>query len=290
MKLPAPLYAYARLARLDKPTGIWLLLFPAWWSQLLNTAHGGPVDAMLMLMFFIGSVAMRAAGCAVNDVLDRELDRKVARTKTRPVASGEISVAGALIFAGVMTLIGLAVVSQMGPLALILAAASLPLVLIYPLMKRFTWWPQAFLGLTFNWGALVASAALKNDITFPSLILYAAGFFWTLGYDTVYAFQDAGDDVKAGIKSTARLLGLNARKWVGFWYGLFWILLVAAGLATHMGIGFYVGMSLTLFEIATLIRLWRMDDAHSSLGIFRANTLLGWCVVFSFVAGLFSTL
>lgn len=242
-----------------------------------------------MLLFFVGAVVMRGAGCTINDILDRKFDAQVERTKNRPVASGEISVVAALIFAACLTLIGLTVVLQMGQLAFILALASIPLILIYPLMKRFTWWPQAFLGITFNWGALMGAAAVTNTIPLPAIILYIAGFFWTLGYDTIYAFQDIRDDPKAGIKSTARLLETNARKWVGFFYAIFWVLLVTAGYMTNLGIGFYVGMALTLFEIATIVRLWRVEDAHSSLGMFKANTMLGWCVLFSLIAGLFST-
>ncbi|MBI3418705.1 MAG: UbiA family prenyltransferase [Proteobacteria bacterium] len=167
-KFPGPLQPYARLARLDKPTGYWLLVFPAWWSMALNSPHGRGPDFKLMLLFFLGAVVMRAAGCAVNDVYDRKFDSKVARTKTRPVASGEIGVAAALVFAVVLSLIGLAIVWQMGVLPTILAAASLPLILFYPLMKRFTWWPQAFLGLTFNWGVLVGSAAVTGSVTLPA--------------------------------------------------------------------------------------------------------------------------
>jgi 4-hydroxybenzoate polyprenyltransferase len=283
------LNAYIRLARLDKPTGYWLLVFPAWWAQLLHSPKGQWPDFQLMTLFFLGAVVMRAAGCAINDIYDRKIDREVARTKSRPVASGEIKVPMALAFAGAMTMVGLLIVLQMGAKAFILAAASLPLILIYPLMKRFTFWPQAFLGLTFNWGALVAGAALANGVTSTSVLIYIAGFFWTLAYDTIYAFQDVQDDKKAGVKSTAQLLGKQARNWVGFWYVIFWIFLMAAGLDAHMGFGFYVGMALTLFEIAVLMRLWKPNDEHNSGELFRANTLLGWFVLFSLIAGLFST-
>jgi 4-hydroxybenzoate polyprenyltransferase len=283
------LSAYIRLARLDKPTGYWLLLFPAWWSQLLHSPQGQWPDFYLMLLFFLGAVVMRAAGCVINDVYDRKIDREVARTRSRPVASGEIKVPMALAFAGALTLVGLLIVLQMGTAAFLLAAASLPLILIYQLMKRFTFWPQAFLGLTFNWGALVAGAAMTGVVSFPAVLIYVACFFWTLAYDTIYAFQDVRDDSKAGVKSTARLLGKKARGWVGLWYVLLWIFLVAAGLAAHMGFGFYVGMALTLFEIAVLMRLWKPEDEHNNAELFRANTLLGWFVLFSLIAGLFST-
>jgi 4-hydroxybenzoate polyprenyltransferase len=281
------LSAFARLARLDKPTGYWLLLFPAWWSQALNTPLGHGPNAWLMFLFFVGSVVMRAAGCTINDVYDRKLDAKVARTKSRPVASGEISVPAAIVFAVVLTLIGLAVVWQMGMKALIYAAASLPLILIYPLMKRLTWWPQAFLGITFNWGVLVGAAATAGVIHLPTFFLYLACFCWTLAYDTIYAFQDVADDPKAGIKSTARLLK-KPRAFVGLWYGLFWVLLLVAGLTAKLGFFFYLGMALALFEIDRLMRYWKSDDAKSCLETFRANTLLGWCVLFALIAGLLS--
>ncbi len=279
---------WIRLARLDKPTGYWLLLFPGWWSVALNTPHGQWPSLKLMILFFAGAVVMRAAGCCVNDVADREFDRRTERTRARPVACGEISVKAALIFAALLTLAGLLIVWQMGLPAVLCAAASLPLILAYPFMKRVTWWPQAFLGVTFNWGALVGSAAAAGTLTLPALILYVAGFFWTLGYDTIYAFQDIGDDEKTGVKSTARRLGRKARRWVSLWYGIFWLLLIAAGHAAQLGFGFYVGMGIVFLELTAQLNLWRMKDPHSSLTAFRANTILGWYALFSILAGLAS--
>ena len=215
--LPIAVQPYARLARMDRPAGSWLLFWPCAWGVAL--ADGLVADWALLVWFAIGSIAMRAAGCVWNDIIDRNLDAQVARTRARPVASGAISVRKALIFAIVLSLIGLLVVLQLRPLAQLVAVASLGLVAAYPFMKRITWWPQAWLGLTFNWGALVGYVAVA-DPSWPMLLLYAGGVAWTLGYDTIYALQDIEDDAMAGIKSSARALGPRARGGVAVFYAL----------------------------------------------------------------------
>jgi 4-hydroxybenzoate polyprenyltransferase len=215
--LPAGVQPYARLARLDRPAGSWLLFWPCAWGVAL--ADGLVADWALILWFGIGSIAMRAAGCVWNDIIDRDLDAQVERTRARPVASGAVSVKKALALAVALSLVGLVVVLQLRPLAQGVAIASLGLVAAYPFMKRITWWPQAWLGLTFNWGALVGFVAVADPAPAMAL-LYAGGVAWTLGYDTIYALQDIEDDAMAGIKSSARALGSRARAGVAGFYAL----------------------------------------------------------------------
>ncbi|NDE89827.1 MAG: 4-hydroxybenzoate polyprenyltransferase [Alphaproteobacteria bacterium] len=276
---------YLRLARLDKPAGFMLLLFPAWWAQALATPSGTWPDLWLLLLFFIGAVVMRAAGCAINDVLDHKLDAQVARTKVRPIASGEIKPWQGILFAMLCCAMGLLIVLQMGPLSFWLALASLPLIAIYPLMKRITWWPQAFLGIIFNWGAWMGFAAVQGTIPFTAFILYAACFFWTLAYDTIYAFQDIEDDMLAGIKSTARRLGEHARYVIILWSGLSFILLLWAGLHAGLGAVFMAGMAIALIHMAWQLKNWRKDNAASSLAAFQAHTIFGAIVFAAILLG-----
>ncbi|MBC7520812.1 MAG: 4-hydroxybenzoate octaprenyltransferase [Sandarakinorhabdus sp.] len=227
-RLPASVQPYARLARMDRPAGSWLLFWPC--AAGLALAGGLVTDTALLLWFGLGSITMRAAGCVWNDIIDRDLDAQVERTRARPIASGAIGVRSALAFAIALSLLGLVVVLQLRPAAQITAIASLGLVAAYPFMKRITWWPQAWLGLTFNWGALVGYVAIAEPAPAMAL-LYAGGVAWTLGYDTIYALQDIEDDAMAGIKSSARALGPRARAGVaGFyaaalalWGGAFWM-------------------------------------------------------------------
>jgi len=210
-RLPAAWRPYCRLMRLDRPIGTWLLLFPCWWSAAL-AAEGWP-DLWLFALFAIGAVVMRGAGCTVNDWADRDFDGKVARTAARPIPSGAVSPRQALIFLVAQLLVGLLVLLQLNWFAIGVGAASLLLVFPYPFMKRITYWPQAWLGLTFNWGALVGWAAVRGDLTLAPVLLYIAGVFWTLGYDTIYAHQDKEDDILVGVKSTALALGENTVAW-----------------------------------------------------------------------------
>jgi 4-hydroxybenzoate polyprenyltransferase len=281
---------YLALARLDRPAGFMLLAFPCWWGLALGSDFAS-ADIFrfpfLFLLFFLGAVVMRAAGCAVNDVADMKLDQQVARTLERPVASGMLTRRQALLFAALMAGIGFLLVLPMGKNAVLMALASLPLVVIYPFMKRFTWWPQAFLGLTFNWGALLSFVALQDRVPPEAFLLYAAGFFWTLGYDTIYAFQDVEDDAKAGIKSTARLFGDAAKRMVAFFYVLFAALIVAAAFVGKLGTGFYILLPVVLAQLAQQLRSWDVNSPASSLAVFKANAALGWLVFFAFLAGHF---
>ena len=269
---PAGARPYARLARLDRPAGSWLLFWPCAWGVAL--ADGLVTDGMLLLWFGIGSVAMRAAGCVWNDIIDRDLDRQVARTRARPVASGAISVRAALVFAASLSLIGLVIVAQLRPLAQGVAVASLVLVAAYPFMKRITWWPQAWLGLTFNWGALVGFVAI-SDPSLPMLCLYAGGVAWTLGYDTIYALQDIEDDALAGIKSSARKLGGSARHGVAAFYA---VALALWALALWLASGDWLSIAALLpvaLHFVWQLRGLRNGSPASALRLFRANRVAG---------------
>ncbi|KAK1325689.1 hypothetical protein QJS10_CPA01g00105 [Acorus calamus] len=213
--LPKSARPYAYLSRLDKPIGTWLLAWPCMWSITLAADPGTLPDLKMMTLFGCGAVLLRGAGCTVNDLLDRDIDVKVERTKLRPVASGILTPFQGLSFLGVQLFLGLGILLQLNNYSRVLGASSLLLVFSYPLMKRFTFWPQAYLGLTFNWGALLGWTAVKGSldpaITLP---LYGAGVFWTLVYDTIYAHQDKEDDLKVGVKSTALRFGNLTKHWV----------------------------------------------------------------------------
>jgi 4-hydroxybenzoate polyprenyltransferase len=233
---PAAARPYLRLVRFDRPIGTWLLLLPCWWSLALAAAATGQApDLWLALLFAAGALVMRGAGCTVNDLADRDFDARVARTACRPIPSGQISVRQAIVFLGLLLLAGLAILLQLHPFAIMLGIGALPLVFTYPFMKRITWWPQAWLGLTFNWGALMGWAAVTGGLGWPPLLLYAAGIFWTLGYDTIYAHQDKEDDALIGVRSSALRLGARTRPALGTFYGAAALLMAASGLAAGLG-------------------------------------------------------
>src|SRR5579871_6624844 len=200
---------YLRLARLDRPIGSWLLLLPCWWSAALSAGIARDIAPLPLdiALFFIGAFAMRGAGCTWNDITDRDLDAQVERTRSRPIPAGQVSVRQALAFLVVQSLIGLVVLLQFNRFAILTGIASLAIVAVYPFMKRITWWPQIVLGLAFSWGALMGFAVMLGQIGVPGLILYAGSIAWVIGYDTIYAHQDAEDDALIGVKSTALLFG-----------------------------------------------------------------------------------
>ena len=233
---PEGLRPWLKLGRFDRPTGIWLLMLPGWQGVALATSMAGRwPDLLLLAKIFAGAALMRAAGCAYNDIVDRNLDAKVARTAGRPVASGRISVQQAWAYLVVCSLLAAAILFTLPPLAIGLGIGSLLLVAAYPFMKRITWWPQAWLGLTFNWGALLGFAAVTGEIGLPAVLLYLGGVFWTLGYDTIYAVQDMEDDALAGIRSSARRLGPSAPKAVLGVYVLAFLLALACAFTARLG-------------------------------------------------------
>jgi 4-hydroxybenzoate polyprenyltransferase len=281
-RLPDRLRPYAVLARWDRPIGTWLLLWPCWWAVAL--APGWP-DLRLLALFAIGAVAMRGAGCVINDLADRDLDVRVERTRHRPLASGQLTTGQALAFLALQLLVGLLVLLSFNRFTILLGLASMPLVIVYPLMKRVTWWPQAFLGLTFNWGALVGWSAVTGDLAAPALTLYVAGFLWTLGYDTIYAHQDKVDDALIGVKSSARRLGAATPRWLWIFYGAALTLIAVAGRLADMGPGFYLLLALAGAQLAWQVRTLDLDDPGSCLVRFRSNREFGWLVFLALLAG-----
>jgi 4-hydroxybenzoate polyprenyltransferase len=281
----APRWAgpYLRLGRFDRPVGVWLLLWPCWWSLSLARA-----EPWLFALFGIGAIALRAAGCVVNDIADRRLDAAVARTRDRPLASGELGLAQALAFLALLLAVGLAVLLQLRIEAIALGAAALPLVALYPLMKRITWWPQAFLGITFNWGALLGWMAATGELGPPAILLYAAGIAWTLGYDTIYAHQDKADDEAAGIKSSARLLGGRTRPWLGAFYAAAWAGIALAGLAAGVGWILPVALLPAAAHLAWQAATVDIDRPEDCLAKFRSNIGLGWLVAGALAIGAYA--
>ena len=275
-RAPGVLRPFLRLARLDRPIGIWLLFWPCLFGLILGAiASERPFsawhDVYLVALLTIGSFAMRGAGCTYNDIVDREIDGQVARTRGRPIPSGAVTVRQAWLFLGAQLAAGLAVLVQLNLFAIEIGAASLLLVAAYPFMKRITWWPQAWLGLTFNWGALVGFAAQTGAIDAADALLYAGQFFWTLGYDTIYALQDKEDDALIGVKSTALLFGSRAKDWVLGFYTVAFALVLAAGFAAHAGWPFGFVMLAAGAHLLWQIHSLKIEDPALCLKVFRAN-------------------
>ncbi|HEM46172.1 MAG TPA: 4-hydroxybenzoate octaprenyltransferase [Alphaproteobacteria bacterium] len=278
---------WLRLARLDRPIGTWLLLLPCWWSVSLAAAAGpAPAwpDLRLIVLFGVGAVIMRAAGCTWNDITDREFDLKVARTATRPIPSGQVTVRGAAVFLGLLLATGLAILASLNPFAITVGVASLLLVFPYPFMKRITWWPQAWLGLTFNWGALLGWAAATGSLSAPAALMYAAGFFWTLGYDTIYAHQDKEDDVLVGVKSAALRLGNRTRPFLWGFYGVAAVLLGLSGWSADVAWPFYVGLAAAAAQLAWQAADVDIDDPRDCLAKFKSNKWFGLILLAGIVA------
>jgi len=286
-RAPASWRPYLRLMRLDRPIGTWLLLLPCWWGLALAPRPDGfaPADLGSAALFAVGAVIMRGAGCTLNDILDRDYDAMVARTRTRPIPSGAVSVRGASALLVALLLAGLAVLVQFNAVTVAVGAASLLLVGPYPLMKRITWWPQAWLGLTFNWGALVGWTAVTGSLGWPALLLYAAGIAWTLGYDTIYAHQDKEDDLLVGVKSSALALGPRSVAGVAVFYAAAFVLLAAAGLAAGLHLAFLAGLAVAGALAVRLVAGWSPDDAADCLARFKANRDIGLIVAAALLAG-----
>ena len=277
---------WLRLGRFDRPAGTWLLLLPGWQALALGPAmHGRTPSLWLILLFAVGAAVMRGAGCAYNDIVDRDIDARVARTARRPIPSGQLSVGQAWAFLVGCSLVGLAVLLAMTPLAIALGVGSLALVAAYPFMKRVTWWPQAWLGLTFNWGALLGFAAATGTLAWPAALLYAGGVFWTLGYDTIYAIQDLEDDALAGVKSTARRLGEAAPRAILWFYVAAGALALAAGVAAGLGPLFYLGWAAYAAHLVRQARRVRTEDPAGALRLFNSNRDAGLILLAAFVLG-----
>jgi 4-hydroxybenzoate polyprenyltransferase len=270
---PRWLRPYLRLARLDRPIGSWLLLLPCWWSAALAAvaAHAKGPSLTHIALFFIGAFAMRGAGCTWNDIVDRDLDGSVERTRSRPIPSGQVSVAQAALFLILQALVGFAVLISFDGFTIGLGIASLAIVMVYPFMKRITYWPQIVLGLAFSWGALMGWAATFGRLDWPALLLYAGSISWVIGYDTIYAHQDRDDDALIGIKSTALLFGARTKPMLALFYGLAVILIGAAGFTAGAGILF--GLGLAAFAAHLVWQIVRLDigDPDNCLAVFKSD-------------------
>lgn len=275
--LPGPVQPYLYLMRADRPIGSWLLFWPGAWGIVLAAQYPDQLPLVLytLLLFAIGAPIMRGAGCTINDLWDRNLDRHVERTATRPIASGQIPVRYAMVFLAGLLLIGLYILTRLSPTAVLLGLACIPLIVLYPLMKRYTFWPQAFLGLTFNFGALIGWAAIDVTVSQIAVALYLGGVFWTIGYDTIYAFQDIEDDLTIGIKSTALLFQDRPLPMLSFFYMaamtlIGYALILAAG--TFLAIVFLLP---AIWYSARLLYVWNPDSQENSLAVFKNNKILG---------------
>jgi 4-hydroxybenzoate polyprenyltransferase len=282
------LQPWLRLARLDRPIGTWLLFWPCVFGLLLGAAADERrflqwQDLYYLILFAVGALVMRGAGCTFNDIVDRNIDAQVARTRARPIPSGAVTVRGAVIFLVAQCLVGLAVLLQFNWFAVGLGAASLLLVAVYPFMKRITWWPQAWLGLTFNWGALLGFAAQTGRLDLADAMLYAGLIFWTLGYDTIYALQDKADDELIGVRSTALLFGPAARVWVLRFYAVAFTLILAAGFTEHTGWPFAFVMLLPGAHLLWQVKKLNIDDPANCLRMFRANRETGAAIALAFL-------
>ena len=293
---PAWSRPYLRLSRADRPIGTWLLLLPCWWAlalAALQTGRFGLYEAWIGIGCAIGAFVMRGAGCTWNDITDRHIDAGVARTRSRPLPSGQVTVRGAMIWMAVQALIGLAILLTFHPMAILMGVLSLGPVAIYPFAKRFTWWPQVFLGIAFNWGALLVWAAVTGGIGWPAILLYLGGIAWTLFYDTIYAYQDIEDDALIGVKSTAGLFGDNGRSWLNRFLIATVGLIGAAGILATLEAGILpLALSICAAPAMGWHLMWQMsrfdpDNGAGLVKLFRSNRDAGLIPVLFFACALF---
>jgi 4-hydroxybenzoate polyprenyltransferase len=275
--LPVAARPYARLARFERPIGWWLLLLPGWWSIALaqGATGGGSPDVRLLTLFLIGAIVMRGAGCTFNDIVDRDFDGQVARTRSRPIPSGQVSLRQAMAFLVALALIGLAVLLQFNWFAVALGALSLVTVVVYPFMKRVTYWPQVFLGLAFNWGALLGWAAVHGRLDAAPISLYLGGIAWTLAYDTIYAHQDKEDDALIGLKSTALRLGSATPTWLAGFFAAALALASLAGWLAGAGFVYHIGVAAAGVHAVWQLSRLDIDDPARCLRLFRSNRDFG---------------
>jgi len=283
---PAAWRPYLRLMRFDRPIGAWLLLFPCWWAQgLAELSLGRPYPSLWYLaLFSAGAFLMRGAGCVYNDIVDRDYDAGVARTAARPIPSGQVSVAEARMFLVVLGLAGFVILLQFNLFTVLLGAASLLLIAIYPFMKRLTYWPQLMLGLTFKWGALVGWSAVTGSLSLAPVALYAGCVLWTIGYDTIYAHQDKEDDATLGLKSTALKFGDATHRWLVAFYAAAVVLWALAGALAGGRLAFFVGLALASIQLAWQVTTLDTNDPANCLVRFKSNRLVGWALFLGIVA------
>ncbi len=284
--VPAAARPYLQLMRLDRPIGTWLLLLPCLWSLVLASDSHGVTPATtvrLVTLFSIGALVMRGAGCTYNDIVDRHFDSQVTRTATRPIPSGAISPRKAILFLILQLITGFCVLVQLNNFAIYLGMTSLVLMFSYPFMKRITFWPQLWLGLTFNWGGLMGWSAVTGNLDIPAVTLYAAGLFWTLGYDTIYAHQDREEDMLIGVKSSALVLGEWTRPAVAFFYIFAFVLTAITGILAGGGGVFLLGIFLAGINLAWQVVTLNVYDSANCLAKFRSNLWYGGIVLIAVI-------
>jgi 4-hydroxybenzoate polyprenyltransferase len=286
---PFSILPYVRLARIDRPIGIWLLVLPCYWAVALAYRGTGAAypDPTTLLLFALGAIVMRGAGCSYNDIIDREIDAGVARTRSRPLPSGAVTLRQASIFMGILSLIGLAVLLSFNSFTILLGLGVLPIVALYPFVKRYSFWPQAVLGLAFNWGALLGFAAVQGRLGWPAFVLYLGAIAWTIGYDTIYAHQDREDDALIGMKSTALKFGRATRGWLVLFYSVAWSAITFAGVAAGAETMFLLGMVGAGAQLAWQVVTLNIDDAENCLRRFRSNREFGLIVFAAILLDMF---
>ncbi|TPI29317.1 4-hydroxybenzoate octaprenyltransferase [Mesorhizobium sp. B3-2-1] len=292
--LPRAIWPYAQLARWDRPIGWQLLLWPCWWSAALAaSAYPRPGDPLLSLLpaplylvlFLIGAIAMRGAGCTYNDIVDEDIDNQVERTRSRPLPSGQTTRRRAWLFLVLQALVGLAVLLQFNSFAILLGVCSLAIVAVYPFMKRITNWPQLFLGFAFSWGALMGWAVEFGDLDGPAIMLYIGSILWVIGYDTIYAHQDKEDDAIVGVRSTARLFGDNTKAWLAGLYGGTLICFAIAFASAQAPVVALAGLIAAGAHMARQIAVLDIDDPDQCLRLFRSNNQVGWLIFLGLIGG-----
>lgn len=286
-RAPAGLRPYLRLMRMDRPIGSWLLFWPCAFGLILGAATEGRMfpDPWYVTLMGIGAVIMRGAGCTYNDIIDRDIDAKVERTRGRPIPSGAVSVNAAWALAIGLSLVGFVILVTFNTLTIALGISSLALVAIYPFMKRITWWPQIWLGLTFNWGAILGFTAETGEFALPGLALYAGCVFWTLGYDTIYAHQDREDDALIGVKSTARRLDLLTKPWLYGFFAATFLLILFAGLSAGLGIVFALALLVAGLHMIWQLRSLDIDRPLLCLKLFRSTRDTGFLIASAMLLG-----
>jgi 4-hydroxybenzoate polyprenyltransferase len=285
-RVPMPFVRpYLRLMRLDRPIGVWLLVFPCWWGASLAALaqHRPYPDLWLFALFLLGAIVMRGAGCAFNDYVDRDIDAKVSRTASRPIPSGQVAPWQALALVVVLGFTGLAVLLQFNWFTILLGIGSLVPVVIYPFMKRLTYWPQVVLGLAFNWGALVGWSAVTGSLGWPAVLLYLGSVCWTVGYDTIYAHQDREDDRALGLKSTALRFGERTQTWVGGFYAAAVVLWLAAGFMAGAHLVYVLAVVLVSLQLSWQVTTLDMNDPGNCLRRFRSNRDVGVALLLGFI-------
>ncbi|MCO5156504.1 MAG: 4-hydroxybenzoate octaprenyltransferase [Aquamicrobium sp.] len=292
--LPRPLWPYAQLARWDRPIGWWLLMWPCWWSAAMAaSARAVPGAALIdvlpspwhLLLFMVGAILMRGAGCTYNDIVDEDIDDKVARTRSRPLPSGKVTRRQAWGFLALQCLGGLLVLLQFNWFAVAVGAASLAVVAVYPFMKRFTDWPQLFLGLAFSWGAWMGWAAHFGALELAPALLYFGSILWVIGYDTIYAHQDKEDDALVGVRSTARLFGGRTKQWLIGLYGAALLFFFVAFANAAVPMPALAGLLAAGAHLWRQIRVLDIDDPDQCLRLFKSNSTVGWLIFLGLLGG-----